>query len=71
MAKTHLKISGVDKRNSGQTQFEFEHQTACGYVRDNVTTNMDAADCFYCLRSKEMEHYHQINGSFFDSQGCY
>ncbi len=71
MAKTHLKITGVDCRDRGQTQFEFTHQTACGYVRDNVTTNMDEVDCFYCLRSKEMEHYHKINKSFTDSQGCY
>ncbi|CAH1598981.1 hypothetical protein FWP33_18750 [Vibrio parahaemolyticus] len=71
MAKTHLKITGVDARNSGQTQFEYTHQTACGYVRNQVTTNMDNVDCFYCLRSKEMEHYHQINGSLSDGQGCY
>ncbi|MCC3804049.1 hypothetical protein IB292_03250 [Vibrio parahaemolyticus] len=71
MAKTHLKVTGVDARNSGQTQFEYTHQTACGYVRDNVTRNMDHVDCFYCLRSKEMQHYHQINKSLTDSQCCY
>ncbi|ARP16593.1 hypothetical protein K04M5_49410 (plasmid) [Vibrio alginolyticus] len=31
MAKTHLKVPGVDARDSGQTQFEFTHQTACGF----------------------------------------
>ncbi|AIW22330.1 hypothetical protein F0267_01430 [Vibrio coralliilyticus] len=67
MAKTHLKVSGVDARNSGQTQFEFTHQTACGYVRDNVTRNMDHVNCFYCLRSKEMQNYLQIKKSFKDS----
>ncbi|EJO2025774.1 hypothetical protein NRC85_003954 [Vibrio parahaemolyticus] len=71
MAKTHLKVTGVDASNNGQTQFEYTHQTACGYVRDNVTRNMDHVDCFYCLRSKEMQHYHQINKSLTDSQGCY
>ncbi|MBF4340770.1 hypothetical protein EAY39_08200 [Vibrio anguillarum] len=71
MAKTHLKITGVDARDKGQTDYEYSHQTACGYVRSNVTRNMDSVDCFYCLRSKEMEHYHQINNAISDSQGCY
>ncbi|MBT2909681.1 hypothetical protein PL84_03675 [Vibrio anguillarum] len=71
MAKTHLKVKGIDARNSGQTQYEYEHQTACGYVRDNVTRDMDSVDCFYCLRSEEMRHYHQINKGFTDSQGCF
>ena len=69
--KTHLKIAGVDARAHGQTEFEYTHQTACGYVRDNVTTDGDKVDCKLCLRSEEMKHYHQINGSFTDSQGCY
>jgi hypothetical protein len=71
MAKTHLKITGVDCRDQGQTQYEYSHQAACGYTRDNVTRNEDSVDCFYCLRSKEMEHYHQLNSTFTDSQGCY
>lgn len=71
MAKTHLKVSGVDARSSGQTQFEYAHQTACGYVRDNVTRNMDHVDCSLCLRSKEMKQYNQLNKSLTDSQGCY
>lgn len=71
MAKTHLKVKGVDCRGHGQTEFEHSHQTACGFVRNNVTTNMDKVDCFYCLRSEEMKHYHQINGTLTDSQGCY
>ncbi|ATC60212.1 hypothetical protein [Vibrio anguillarum] len=54
MAKTHLKVSGVDARESGQTQFEYDHQTACGYVRNSVTINMDDVDCQHCLRSKEI-----------------
>ncbi|WP_063661489.1 hypothetical protein [Aliivibrio fischeri] len=71
MAKIHLKTTGVDARASGQTEFEYTHQTACGYVRDNVTTNMDAVDCKHCLRSKDMQHYHQLNRTLTDSQGCY
>ena len=71
MSKTHLKIAGVDCRTQGQTEHEHSHQAACGYIRDNVTTNMDAVDCYYCLRSDEMKHYHQLNDTFTDSQGCY
>jgi len=69
--KTHLKIAGVNSRSSGQTEYKYTHQTACGYVRKQVTENMDSVDCFYCLRSKEMEHYHKINSLITDSSGCY
>ena len=70
MSKVHLKVAGVDCRSQGQTQYENTHQAACGYVRDNVTRSEDAVDCFYCLRSDEMKHYHQLNGTLTDSQGC-
>ena len=62
MAKVHLKVKGVDARGHGQTQFEYDHQAACGYVRDNVTSDIDDVDCFYCLRSKEMQE-RKINKS--------
>ncbi|HHE0459689.1 TPA: hypothetical protein ACN331_002526 [Vibrio parahaemolyticus] len=67
MAKTHLNVPGVDARDSGQTQFEFTHQTACGFVREQVTTNKDSVDCFYCLRSEEMKHHFQLNKTVSDS----
>lgn len=69
--KAHLKVLGADRRDSGQSDFDYEHQTACGYVRDNVTESMDAVDCKLCLRSERMRHYHQINSTFSDSSGCY
>ena len=50
MAKVHFKVSGVDCRKSGQTQYEYEHQTACRYVRKNVTTETAKVTCFYCKR---------------------
>lgn len=53
--KMHLKVKGIDARKCGQTEFEYSHQTACGYVRNNVTTNKNNVDCFYCLRSKQMD----------------
>jgi len=71
MAKTHFKIDGVDARALGQTEYEFSHQAACGYVRKEVTTDGDAVDCFYCLKSEHMKHYHHINSTFTDSSGCY
>ncbi len=46
--KTHLKIEGVDCRKMGQTEYEYSHQAACGYVRKNITTNTNDVDCFYC-----------------------
>jgi hypothetical protein len=49
-AKVHLKIPGVDARNQGQTQFEYEHQAACGYVRDLVSANESQVTCFFCQR---------------------
>ena len=69
--KTHLKVNGVDARSLGQAEFDYQHQTACGYVRNNVTRNEEEVDCFYCLRSDEMKHYHKINGTFTDPSGCY
>jgi hypothetical protein len=71
MAKTHYKISGNDHRSQGQSEFEYSHQTACGYVRESVTTNGDYVDCKWCLNSIHMINYHAINKTFSDSQGCY
>ena len=50
MAKTHFKVRGVDARRQGQTEYEFSHQAACGYVRANVTRSHGDVDCFYCLK---------------------
>ena len=71
MAKTHYRVTDVDYREQGQTEYQYTHQTACGYVRDGVTRNGDLVDCKLCLRSEGMKHYHQINGTFTDSQGAY
>jgi len=71
MVKTHLRVDRPDYKYMGQTLYEFRHQSACGYVRKNVTRSQDAVDCFYCLRSEEMKHYHLINKTLTDSQGCY
>ena len=49
-AKVHLKVSGVDARHQGQTQFEYDHQAACGYVRDLVSTKESQVTCFFCKK---------------------
>ena len=54
MSKVHFKADGVDCRGSGQTQYEYDHQTACGYVRAKVTTDREKVTCFYCKRSKAL-----------------
>jgi len=69
--KTHLKVSGIDCRKQGQTEHEYTHQTACGYVRDKITRDGDKVDCKFCLNSIHMVHYHAINKTMTDSQGCY
>jgi len=49
-AKIHLKVTGVDAREQGQTQFEYDHQSACGYVRSLVVTNPSLVTCKFCLK---------------------
>ena len=55
MVKTHLKITGADFRDSGQTEFEYRHQTKCGYVRDLVTRNLAEVTCKICLREENKQ----------------
>lgn len=71
MSKAHFRITGVDYRDSGQTEYEYTHQAACGYVRKDVTQDGDNVDCKWCLNSIHMINYHAINKTMTDSQGCY
>lgn len=71
MSKAHFKIEGIDCRYMGQTEYDYRHQAACGYVRENVTRNESAVDCFYCLNSVHMISYHASNKTDTDSEGCY
>lgn len=57
MGKVHYKVRGVDARSMGQSQFEYDHQAACGYVRDNVTADENKVSCFYC-KKKIKSHGH-------------
>lgn len=69
--KTHFKVDGVDCRGLGQSEYELNHQTACGYVREQVSKSGDEVDCKLCLNSIHMVHYHAVNKTLSDSQGCY
>jgi hypothetical protein len=51
--KTHLKIAGVDYRSHGQSNYEFQNQTACGYTRAKITTDTSKVSCFYCKGTDE------------------
>ena len=48
--KTHYKVTDIDAREQGQTEFEYHHQTACGFVRHNVTIRVSNVTCKLCLR---------------------
>lgn len=48
-AAIHLYKSHGDYRSAGQTQHEYTHSTACGYVRDNVTNEPEAVTCKHCI----------------------
>tara|TARA_B100002049_G_scaffold223617_1_gene194303 strand:+ start:10476 stop:10646 length:171 start_codon:yes stop_codon:yes gene_type:complete len=50
MPKIHLKTVGIDARQQGQTEFEYENQTMCGYVRKNVTRDIKKVTCFFCRK---------------------
>ena len=57
MSKVHLKITGVDCREQGQTLHEYNHQALCGYVRDNVTVYAALVDCKICIREMKKKVY--------------
>lgn len=48
--KTHLFRTHGDYRSAGQTNYEYTHSTACGYVRDAVTNEPAQVTCKHCLR---------------------
>ena len=54
MAKTHKFKQGTDYRDMGQTEYEYTHTSACGYVRDNLTSKDNEVTCKICLR--EIKH---------------
>lgn len=53
--KTHLYRSHGDYRSAGQTQYEYTHSTACGYVRGSVSNYLPLVTCKHCLRTIEKQ----------------
>ena len=53
--KTHLRVTGVDYRTCGQTEFEYSHQAKCGYVRDLVSWDINDVTCKLCIREAAKE----------------
>jgi hypothetical protein len=47
---THLYESHVETQSPGQSDFDYHHSTACGYVRDDVTWDRSKVTCKLCLR---------------------
>ena len=50
MVAIHKRVIGHDHRGFGQTDYEFKHTTACGYVREKVTLDDKEVTCKLCLR---------------------
>jgi hypothetical protein len=50
MSKIHLSDFIADYRGRGQSGYDYEHQTACGYVRSEVTRYAALVDCKLCIR---------------------
>ena len=55
LLKTHLRVTGVDARDSHQTEFEYSHQAKCGYVRDLVSLDIEDVTCKLCIREAAKE----------------
>ena len=51
--KTHYKIKGVDCRSQGQSQSEYDNQSACGFAGVTVTKIKKDVDCKLCKRAIE------------------
>jgi hypothetical protein len=46
----HKFQSHGDHRDGGQTEHEYTHSTACGYVRGGVTFNDEDVNCPRCRK---------------------
>ena len=50
MKKVHYRVFEPDCRYQGQSEFDYQHQTICGYVRDIVTVYPIEVTCKFCLK---------------------
>ncbi|EGR2227298.1 hypothetical protein QX249_11785 [Vibrio parahaemolyticus] len=48
--KRHCEAAWREVTDNGADIKIATHQTACGFVRDKVTSNKDEVNCFYCRR---------------------
>jgi len=46
----HKRVVGINYRDQGQTEYEYQHTSLCGYVRKNVSFDDKEVTCFYCKR---------------------
>lgn len=61
MSKAHLKVTRQASRHQTMSDFDFNHQSACGYIRDNATKNIEKVNCFYCLRTEQAKQLTKPN----------
>jgi len=61
--KTHLYQSHGDHRSAGQTEYEYTHSTACGYVRGSVTNHPAWVTCKHCLRKSGKQPNVELTGA--------
>lgn len=60
--KTHKYQSHGDYRSAGQSQYEYDHSTACGYVRDEATRAGSEVTCKLCLRKIAKTNNAELTG---------
>lgn len=55
--KVHLQHKALDCRDMGQTEFEYNNQSLCGYVRDIVSSSVSDVTCKLCLKKIKDKEY--------------
>ncbi len=53
--KTHFHTTNRAVLAACPDYYTWSKQTACGYMRELVTSNPNDVDCLYCLRSEQMK----------------
>lgn len=69
--RTHFKVEGEDLRGKGMSEWNYNHQTACHRISDNLTSNGDNVDCKMCTKSKGMQYYRDSNRGSSIASGCW
>ena len=53
--KVHMKILGVDCRDQGQTEEEYNNQALCGFAGVSVSRSLKEIDCKLCVSKIKSE----------------